>query len=189
MKTYVNYYDVLNLSTDIIHDSNYDEKLHQAYLKESHRFHPDKCENGIEQFHLINEAYEVLKDPLMREEYHNSIEFKLDEQSEPSNPRQDFQRYLDSLPEETNTSIELSDIFKLKVEVEIETDDFDTRLQDYRSMLETSKNEDQVFLESKYEKESVIQPHELEQYLQRRNDDQEEEEFNMDLVMPYDCES
>ncbi|VDN99736.1 unnamed protein product [Rodentolepis nana] len=62
------YYLILGVTESAtLHD------LHKAYRREALRYHPlinkDKCEDTFEQFKWISEAYEVLKNPILRARY------------------------------------------------------------------------------------------------------------------------
>lgn len=63
---YKDYYEILGVSRDASKD-----EIQRAYRKLARKFHPDlsKAAGSEEKFKEINEAYEVLKDPVKREKY------------------------------------------------------------------------------------------------------------------------
>lgn len=63
-KTTYKFYKVLDL-----HPPCTDEELTKAYKKMAVKYHPDKATGCSEQFQMIKEAYDVLKDPLLRKYY------------------------------------------------------------------------------------------------------------------------
>jgi curved DNA-binding protein len=61
----MNYYDILGISPDASQD-----QIKKAYKELVKKNHPDKGGNS-EQFKLINDAYDTLKDPAKRQQYDN----------------------------------------------------------------------------------------------------------------------
>ena len=76
----LNYYKILGVSPDAA-----DKEIRRVYYKLAQRYHPDKAQNRDESrkfeenFALITEAYNCLKDPVRRKEYDKTIQRKPDE--------------------------------------------------------------------------------------------------------------
>ncbi len=89
------YLSILGLSRDFD-----DQELKKAFRREARKWHPDLNKNDLnaeERFKLINEAYEYLRDPNLR---NNSSDEKIQVDNENNNFKSgfpDFQDYLDSL--------------------------------------------------------------------------------------------
>jgi len=89
------YLSILGLSPDFD-----DKELKKAFRREARKWHPDLNKNDLnaeERFKLINEAYEYLRDPILRK---NSSDENIKDDSENNNFQTgfpDFQDYLDSL--------------------------------------------------------------------------------------------
>ena len=89
------YLSILGLSYDFD-----DNELKKAFRREARKWHPDLNKNDLnaeERFKLINEAYEFLRDPKIR---NSSSEEKIERQDEINNFKRgfpDFQDYLNSL--------------------------------------------------------------------------------------------
>ncbi len=89
------YLSILGLSHDF--DNH---ELKKAFRREARRWHPDLNKNDInaeERFKLINEAYEYLRDPNIRNE---ELDLNIQENNETNDFKTgfpDFQEYLDSL--------------------------------------------------------------------------------------------
>ena len=89
------YLSILGLS----HDFD-DKELKKAFRREARKWHPDLNKNDLnaeERFKLINEAYEYLRDPKIR---NNSSDKNIQDEYENNNFKTgfpDFQDYLDTL--------------------------------------------------------------------------------------------
>jgi len=89
------YLSILGLSTDFD-----DKELKKAFRREARKWHPDLNKNDLnaeERFKLINEAYEYLRDPNLREK---NLDENISDDYENNNFKTgfpDFQEYLDSL--------------------------------------------------------------------------------------------
>jgi curved DNA-binding protein CbpA len=59
-----NYYEILQLSYEAEQ-----EVIEAAYKKLAWKYHPDRNPGENDRMHLINEAYEVLRDPVKKEQY------------------------------------------------------------------------------------------------------------------------
>ena len=51
-------------------------EITQAYKKLARRYHPDRNPNGKVKMQAINDAYDILKDPLTRQQYHKEKQEK-----------------------------------------------------------------------------------------------------------------
>jgi curved DNA-binding protein CbpA len=73
MEKTIDYYEILSVSR------NADLSIiKSAYRTLANKYHPDKCEDNLkenaeEKIRLINEAYEVLSDPIKKSEYDQKI--------------------------------------------------------------------------------------------------------------------
>ncbi|CAD8070772.1 unnamed protein product [Paramecium sonneborni] len=62
-----NYYQILNLT-----NKSSQEEIKTAYYTLAKLYHPDKNPDQIDKFKGINEAYEILKNPITKKEYDES---------------------------------------------------------------------------------------------------------------------
>jgi DnaJ-class molecular chaperone len=60
----LNHYDILGLSCDAT-----EKEIRRSYIELARSLHPDKNKFGTQLFKRINEAYEVLSDPITRKQY------------------------------------------------------------------------------------------------------------------------
>jgi len=80
MEKTIDYYEILSVSR------NADLSIiKSAYRTLANKYHPDKCEDNLkenaeEKIRLINEAYEVLSDPIKKSEYDQKIKNSKNEQ-------------------------------------------------------------------------------------------------------------
>ncbi len=65
------YYDILQ-----INENASPEEIKKAYRRLSYQYHPDKNPNKEEQFKEIGQAYEILKDETMRNQYDFELQMK-----------------------------------------------------------------------------------------------------------------
>lgn len=59
-----NYYEILGIKRDANH-----QEIRNAYKNLALKYHPDKNKLGEEQFKLVSEAYQILRDPIFRSKY------------------------------------------------------------------------------------------------------------------------
>ena len=110
-----NYYEILEVS-----ENASKEIIEKAYRVLSKKYHPDlqeesKKEKSKIKMQEINEAYEVLKDSLKREEYDNKLkeernfETKKREQEILEAQRNEFERYKESISKEKSDFSKVDD--------------------------------------------------------------------------------
>lgn len=78
----MDYYQILQLSKEATPDD-----IKQAYRRLALLYHPDKNGGDEEQFKRLHAAYQILRDPVTRKEYDESIE--------QNKPYDNFQMYMD----------------------------------------------------------------------------------------------
>ena len=59
-----NYYQILNLTKNATQ-----EEIKNAFYNLAKLYHPDKNPDSIDKFKSINEAYEILKNPITKKDY------------------------------------------------------------------------------------------------------------------------
>ena len=90
------YFSILGLSKDFD-----DSELKKAFRREARKWHPDLNKNDInaeERFKLINEAYEVLRDPIQRSKLINDNSYSdFNSTNNFANGFPNFEDYLDTI--------------------------------------------------------------------------------------------
>lgn len=79
------YYKILGVSKTAT-----DEEIRKAYKKLSMKYHPDRPDGDEEKFKLINEAYNILNDPVKRVQYNQGNNPSGNNNSQPSGRRFNF---------------------------------------------------------------------------------------------------
>ncbi|MDR1896463.1 MAG: DnaJ domain-containing protein [Prevotellaceae bacterium] len=93
----MNYYKILGLTPEAS-----PEEIKSAFRKLSKAYHPDRKGGSTELFCEINQAYQVLRDPLQRAEYDRLLYHK-QERYKPRNESQYAQRQHNNPPEDTES--------------------------------------------------------------------------------------
>jgi curved DNA-binding protein CbpA len=95
-------YDILGLSMDVVKQTDCEEQIKKAYSKKAKLCHPDKHpgrKDMQELFLLLTEAYNILIDSKLREEYNHKLSLNKQSSGDFFRLKDQSKKYIDSIGE------------------------------------------------------------------------------------------